>query len=68
MKKIILTLVTLFVAINCEARTIGCFVGVLDASSSQSLEIVYNNKELFYHKKHSTEFMPFLGCGISFDF
>lgn len=60
--------VTLFLVDLCEARTFGCFAGVLGASTSQSLEIVYNNHELFYHKKHNTDLLPFLGCGISFDF
>jgi hypothetical protein len=51
-----------------EARTFGCFVGVLGASNEHSTEIDYNHYQIFYNKKSTSEFLPFLGCGVSFDF
>jgi hypothetical protein len=69
MRRITIVFMALLVtASQAQARTFGCFAGVLGASTSQSLEIVYNNHDIFYHKKHTTDLLPFLGCGVSFDF
>lgn len=68
MKKIAICFIAFIIASQADARTFGCFAGVLGASTSQSIDVVYNNRELFYHKKHTTDLLPFLGCGISFDF
>jgi hypothetical protein len=66
MKKLLLILL-LFTA-QCEARTFGCFMGVLGAKTERSFEVDYLHYQVYSRSKHSTEFLPFAGCGISFDF
>lgn len=66
MKKLLLIL--LLLTNECEARTFGCFMGVIGAGSEQTVEVDYMHYQIFSRTKHTSEFLPFLGCGISFDF
>lgn len=68
MKLFISILFILLTIGTCQARTFGCFMGVIGAGSDHSVEVDYNHYQIFSRTKHTSEFLPFLGCGISFDF
>jgi hypothetical protein len=69
MKKFIVCIILSFLATGyCEARSFGCFAGVLGASNERDIEIDYNHYQIFSRHQHTTEFLPFIGCGVSFDF
>lgn len=68
MRKFIMCLIIALSINQCDARTFGCFAGVLGMDSEQKLEVDYMHYQLFYHKKNTLGVLPFLGCGISFDF
>ncbi len=69
MKKFIACLLLWLLATGyCEARTFGCFAGILDYSNERDSEIDYKNYSIINKQKNTTNFMPFVGCGITFDF
>ena len=66
MKKLLLVL--LLFSAQCEARTFGCFMGVLGVQNERKVEVDYMHYQVYSSTKHTSEFLPFVGCGISFDF
>lgn len=69
MRKFIVCVLLSFLATGyCEARTFACFAGVLDYTSEPDVEVDYNHYQIFNRQQHNTNFIPFMGCGISFDF
>jgi hypothetical protein len=71
MRKLILTCLIGIVSSYCTAsyaRDIECFVGALAVEQETGISFVYNNKVLFKEDKHKLTALPFLGCGIRFDF
>jgi len=67
MKKLLL-LGLLLLTTQCDARTFGCFMGVLVAGSEKKVEVDYMHYRLFSVTKSTEELLPFAGCGVSFDF
>lgn len=68
MKALLLTIVILLTIGTCQARSFGCFMGVIGAGSDHTVQVDYNHYQIFSRTTHTSEFLPFLGCGISFDF
>ncbi len=68
MKGFLLALIIFLTIGTCEARTFGCFMGVIGAGNEHNVEIDYMHYQLYSRTQHATEFLPFIGCGISFDF
>ncbi len=68
MKVFIFTIAILLTIGTCQARSFGCFMGVLGMSMDRSVEVDYMHYQIFSRTKHTSEFLPFLGCGVSFDF
>lgn len=52
----------------CEAHTVGCFMGIIGVQNERTMEVDYRHFQLYSRTKYESTFLPFIGCGIGFDF